>query len=114
MSLTRRFAALAKAVSSFSSCCFSIANANPVLARFCPSNLLTCRPAALAKDTAADLGATATALGGAAAKTAAAAKDAADTADLAGSALDAFTALGNTAASAGLLAFKAAKKQLDK
>jgi hypothetical protein len=69
--------------------------------------------AALAKDTAADLGATATALGGAAAKTAAAAKDAADTADLAGSALDAFTALGNTAASAGLLAFKAAKKQLD-
>ena len=70
--------------------------------------------AALAKDTAADLGATATALGGAAAKTAAAAKDAADTADLAGSALDAFTALGNTAASAGLLAFKAAKKQLDK
>ncbi|EGB09908.1 hypothetical protein AURANDRAFT_62941 [Aureococcus anophagefferens] len=40
--------------------------------------------------------------------------DAADTADLAGSALDAFTALGNTAASAGLLAFKAAKKQLDK
>ncbi|KAH8045378.1 hypothetical protein JL722_14273 [Aureococcus anophagefferens] len=70
--------------------------------------------AALAKDTAADLGATATALGGAAAKMAAAAKDAADTADLAGSALDAFTALGNTAASAGLLAFKAAKKQLDK
>ncbi|KAH8059096.1 hypothetical protein JL722_5650 [Aureococcus anophagefferens] len=62
----------------------------------------------LAKDTAADLGATATALGGAAAKMAAAAKDAADTADLAGSALDAFTALGNTARPRAL-AFKAAK-----
>ena len=42
-------------------------------------------------------------------KGAAAAKKSAQTADLGASTIDAFTALGNTAASAGLLAFKLAK-----